>query len=142
MDSPRGGEGVAGELRGLADLAHLPPARAGAGDGDRHIREIRREARRPGIAFHVDHRDLAAGGAPPFLRGELRDRTRGFTLHQHLHVVDGPVGAPVRLQAQFMLRRMVLYVPSIHGEIDAADEGNAAVDGDDLLMLRSERGVI
>src|SRR6185437_16606810 len=61
----------------------------------------------------------------PTLAGEFRQRPCGRTLDQHLQIVNRPVYLARRRDAAGMLRRMILEIPAVAGEIDAADKGDA-----------------
>src|SRR6185312_6868981 len=136
-------DGAAGARQSRAverrDLAHRMSRLAGERPGDacRNLAEVGFERRWP-CARPLDRlfRHGLARREAPTLAGEFRQRPCGRTLDQHLQIVNRPVYLARRRDAAGMLWRMILEIPAVAGEIDAADKGDVVVDRDKLRVMR------
>jgi hypothetical protein len=99
------------------------------------IAEVGHQVGRPRIAGMPDRLQSFARADKPPLARHVADRCRGIAVHNHLDVVDRPVGSAVRAQTMLVRLRMSAGVPSLYRQIDAARERKPVVDDDDLLMV-------
>ena len=62
--------------------------------------------------------------------------TAGFAVHHALHVVKRRIGLAVGIDAERIIGFVRAGVPAPYREVETADEGERAVNDDDLLVLR------
>src|SRR5262249_7004789 len=84
--------------------------------------------------------ELRAASAPPALAEETLERARRLAAGQpRLHVVVGLVRTPVA-QSQRIIGEMATVVPPRFADVHATQEGEAAIDHDELLVMSAAGG--
>ena len=152
-----------GALEQRLNLADDLPARGPLGAADGHaltperqperadlaLRRVRSRRRRARVTVArrfgpgQRRRGREASGHAPAVQEHLLERTYHRTLERHLDVMERLVRAPVDVDTRRIVLGVVARVPTRVTEIEAAEEGDGAVDDDELLMVTAARlGVV
>ncbi|KGD59276.1 hypothetical protein DP49_6626 [Burkholderia pseudomallei] len=137
----RGRDRIRGQRTDVADFVAAAMARRRECDREGHVAHVHRRAGRPRIVVRRAppvraDRDALAAGARPALARERADRGRRVAVEHRLHVVKRRVARAVRIDAARLVGRMPRRVPARARQIEAADERDAIVDHDELLVMR------
>ena len=129
--------------RECLDLAHgaLRGPGVGSSNSDRNVGEERgcRFGPRRRLRRH-NVRQRGATGSYPLRSCQAGERLRDRALDDQLHVVNRTIAIAVGRDAARILGEVAAGVPPVTGEIDAADEGDAIVDDDELLVMGGTEG--
>ncbi|ASY59743.1 hypothetical protein SS05631_b56510 (plasmid) [Sinorhizobium sp. CCBAU 05631] len=140
--APGAAQSVEGEPQRFLPPTPLAEARLGAGDPDPAIGQERFDAGRPGDRRRAWSADTFADRRLPAGAAEIADRPARLALQHHLDVMDRIIRISVRIAAQVILGQVVRRVPAPGGQIDAADESDPVVDGDEFLVMRTAQRVV
>ena len=130
--------------RGALDLAYLLVVLLErsdrAHDADRHVLEVRLHVLWPGargsFCRPAPLQGFAARVLPARARA-FRERARGCSLDDHLHVVQRHIRLASGIAAPGLGRVVSGDVPAAHRQVDAAAIRDVIVDDDELLVVRS-----
>jgi len=82
-----------------------------------------------------DRSQRLAGGMAPAKPCELGKGARARSVNHHLQVMDRGIRRAIGRQPQRVVGAMPSRIPSFDGEIDPADERQAVVNANDLLVM-------
>ena len=72
----------------------------------------------------------------PTLARELAERAGGAATDDHAEIVERRIRGAVRIAPARVARHVLRRIPAVEGQVEAADEANAVVDDDELLVVR------
>ena len=141
------GTGDQRQIRRL-DFVHRRAAIVSLGPrpADRHrdVAELRLDPLGPAVGAAFDRFERMAARCLPALARQLAQRLRHRPFQDRGRVVPGCVGAAIGPDAARVAVAMLGRIPAVAGHVDAAAEGQAIVDHDDLVMVRGaqRRGAV
>lgn len=133
----RTAQGIERQPQCLLPAAPFAGARLRAGDCDRAILEHRHRAVRPCKRPRGRRLDFLARRGFPAGSAEIADGAARLAFEHHLDVMHRIIGFSVRIAPQLVLGRVLRRVPAARRQIDAPGKGDAVVDADELLVMRS-----
>ena len=132
------GGGDAGQVQAIALLRFRPVLPLGFGAGQGHIDpdQVFGEGFRPGrVLGHLRRGQRPAAGVFPPLDEQLGAGLGDRSLGHHRHVMAGRIALAPGQAAAGVEVEVVAGVPPVGAQVAAADEGQAAIDDQHLLMV-------